>query len=80
MGERIRSKDWNKTPLGDVKYWPRAHTVMTKNEGTYDEALLIMERNGYPEETYYTFSYSHTPNRSLPSSSGSTTGGLAAPV
>jgi PAS domain S-box-containing protein len=28
-------------------------------EGTYVEAqLLIMERNGYPEETYYTFSYS----------------------
>ena len=41
---------------------PRAETVMTKNEGTYDEALLlIMERNGYPEETYYTFSYSPVP-------------------
>ncbi len=24
--------------------------------------LLIMERNGYPEETYYTFSYSPVPN------------------
>ncbi len=36
---------------------------MRKNEGTYDEALLlIMERNGYPEETYYTFSYSPVPN------------------
>ena len=33
------------------------------NEGTYDEALLlIMERNGYPEETYYTFSYSPVPD------------------
>ncbi len=32
------------------------------NEGTYVEAqLLIMERNGYPEETYYTFSYSPIP-------------------
>ncbi|MFL5740018.1 MAG: ATP-binding protein [Flavisolibacter sp.] len=41
---------------------PRADTVMQKNEGTYDEALLlIMERNGYPEETYYTFSYSPVP-------------------
>jgi PAS domain S-box-containing protein len=41
---------------------PRAETVMKKNEGTYDEALLlIMERNGYPEETYYTFSYSPVP-------------------
>lgn len=38
---------------------PRAETVISKNVGTYDEALLlIMERNGYPEETYYTFSYS----------------------
>ena len=35
----------------------------SRNEGTYDEALLlIMERNGYPEETYYTFSYSPVPN------------------
>jgi len=42
---------------------PRAMTAMEKNEGTYDEALLlIMERNGYPEETYYTFSYSPVPN------------------
>ena len=33
------------------------------NEGTYDESLLlIMERNGYREETYYTFSYSPVPN------------------
>jgi PAS domain S-box-containing protein len=31
-------------------------------EGTYVEAqLLIMERNGFPEETYYTFSYSPIP-------------------
>ncbi|MEH2290485.1 ATP-binding protein [Nostoc sp.] len=42
---------------------PRAESAMVKNEGTYDEALLlIMERNGYPEETYYTFSYSPVPN------------------
>src|SRR6185312_14713953 len=38
---------------------PRVDQALNKNEGTYDEALLlIMERNGYPEETYYTFSYS----------------------
>lgn len=44
------------------KLGPRAATVMEKDEGTYDEALLlIMERNGYPEETYYTFSYSPVP-------------------
>ncbi|MBW4456085.1 MAG: response regulator [Nostoc indistinguendum CM1-VF10] len=42
---------------------PRAESAMLKNEGTYDEALLlIMERFGYPEETYYTFSYSPVPN------------------
>ena len=42
---------------------PRAESAMSKNEGTYDESLLlIMERYGYPEETYYTFSYSPVPN------------------
>ncbi|HEY9806616.1 MAG TPA: GAF domain-containing protein, partial [Candidatus Obscuribacterales bacterium] len=42
---------------------PRAESVMSRNEGTYDEALLlIMERYGYPEETYYTFSYSPIPD------------------
>ncbi len=42
---------------------PRAESAMRRNEGTYDEALLlIMERHGYPEETYYTFSYSPVPN------------------
>ena len=42
---------------------PRAESAMHGNEGTYDEALLLlMERNGYREETYYTFSYSPVPN------------------
>lgn len=37
---------------------PMLNKVMRHNEGTYvEEQLLIMERNGYPEETYYTFSY-----------------------
>ncbi|WP_165423064.1 ATP-binding protein [Ktedonosporobacter rubrisoli] len=41
---------------------PRLQTAMNTNEGTYDEALLLlMERYGYPEETYYTFSYSPVP-------------------
>ncbi|MBV4356103.1 ATP-binding protein [Pinibacter aurantiacus] len=41
---------------------PRAQICLQENTGTYDEALLlIMERNGYPEETYYTFSYSPVP-------------------
>jgi PAS domain S-box-containing protein len=42
---------------------PRAETALHSNEGTYDESLLlIMERYGYPEETYYTFSYSPVPD------------------
>jgi PAS domain-containing protein len=41
---------------------PMLTTAMGGVEGTYVEAqLLIMERNGYPEETYYTFSYSPIP-------------------
>lgn len=37
---------------------PMLNQVMHENVGTYvEEQLLIMERNGYPEETYYTFSY-----------------------
>jgi signal transduction histidine kinase len=41
---------------------PRAESALLK-DGTYDESLLlIMERNGYPEETYYTFSYSPIPD------------------
>lgn len=41
---------------------PLLKQVMEKDEGTYVESqLLIMERNGYPEETYYTFSYTPIP-------------------
>jgi PAS domain S-box-containing protein len=44
---------------------PRARKAIGENVGTYDEALLmIMERHGYPEETYYTFSYSPIPGDS----------------
>jgi signal transduction histidine kinase len=42
---------------------PMLRTAMSGDEGTYVESqLLIMERNGYPEETYYTFSYSPIPD------------------
>ena len=42
---------------------PMLATAMGGDEGTYVEAqLLIMERHGYPEETYYTFSYSPIPD------------------
>ncbi|APR34350.1 response regulator [Paraburkholderia sp. SOS3] len=42
---------------------PLLDTALTGVEGTYvEQKLLIMERNGYPEETYYTFSYSPVPD------------------
>ncbi|GAA4602595.1 SpoIIE family protein phosphatase [Actinoallomurus liliacearum] len=38
---------------------PRIDTVLSTGEATWDEALLLfLERSGYPEETYHTFSYS----------------------
>jgi signal transduction histidine kinase/DNA-binding response OmpR family regulator len=38
---------------------PRIDRVLKTGEATWDEALLLfLERNGYPEETYHTFSYS----------------------
>ncbi|MBV9970942.1 MAG: PAS domain-containing protein, partial [Xanthobacteraceae bacterium] len=56
-------------PTKDVwrEIWPEIGpmlaTAMGGDEGTYVEAqLLIMERSGYPEETYYTFSYSPVPD------------------
>src|SRR5215475_8998552 len=42
---------------------PRAEYAMRQDEGTYDEALqFVMLRKGYPEETYFTFSYSPIPD------------------
>ncbi|OBK14318.1 SpoIIE family protein phosphatase [Mycobacterium asiaticum] len=38
---------------------PRVDRVLSTGDATWDEALLlILERSGYPEETYHTFSYS----------------------
>jgi len=38
---------------------PRLRKVYEHGEATFDRALLlILERHGYPEETYHTFSYS----------------------
>ncbi|NKZ08261.1 SpoIIE family protein phosphatase [Actinomadura latina] len=38
---------------------PRIDTVLTTAEATWDDALLLfLERSGYTEETYHTFSYS----------------------
>ncbi|MFC4071663.1 SpoIIE family protein phosphatase [Actinoplanes subglobosus] len=42
---------------GDIG--PRIDTVLRTGEATWDEALLLfLERSGYPEESYHTFSYS----------------------
>ena len=41
---------------------PRIRHVLETGEATWDEGLLLfLERNGYPEETYHTFSYSPAP-------------------
>jgi len=53
---------------------PMLRQVMENDEGIYAESqLLIMIRNGYPEETYYTFSY--TP---IPADDGGTAGMICA--
>ncbi len=42
---------------------PRTDAVLLRGESTYDETLLLlMERHGYVEETYFTFSYSPLPD------------------
>ncbi|MFC4062181.1 SpoIIE family protein phosphatase [Planomonospora corallina] len=52
-------------PAGEVwaEIWddigPRIEAVLATGKATWDEALLLfLERAGYPEETYHTFSYS----------------------
>lgn len=42
---------------------PRIEAVTQEGKTTWDEALMLfLERNGYPEETYHTFSYSPIPD------------------
>ncbi len=42
---------------------PRTEKVMKEKQATFDEALfLLIERYGYPEETYFMFSYSPMTN------------------
>lgn len=42
---------------------PRAESVIRTGEATWDEGLLLfLQRNGFPEETYHTFSYSPVPD------------------
>ena len=41
---------------------PRIASVLRTGEATWDQGLLLfLERRGYPEETYHTFSYSPLP-------------------
>jgi hypothetical protein len=94
MGRRMRSHDWDATPLGDPLGWPSPlktitgvmlgpkhpsalgrpfaemwHEILAEvgplmdrgyaGEPTSMEDLrLTMMRHGYPEKTYFTFSYS----------------------
>jgi PAS domain-containing protein len=54
---------------------PRADAVLLRGESTYDEALLLLlERHGYLEEAYFTFSYSPLPD------DGGNVGGLLCTV
>ena len=58
---RPTAQVWNEI-WGDIA--PLRAKALSGNEGTYSEAqLLIMERNGFPEETYYTFSYRPIPHQ-----------------
>ncbi|HEU5119090.1 MAG TPA: ATP-binding protein, partial [Isosphaeraceae bacterium] len=42
---------------------PRAESVIRDGQATWDERLLLfLERQGFPEETYHTFSYSPVPD------------------
>jgi PAS domain S-box-containing protein len=53
---RPASEVWEEI-WGDIG--PRIDTVLATAKATWDEALLLfLERSGYPEETYHTFSYS----------------------
>ncbi len=59
---------WLGTPASTVwsEIWadvgPRAESVVRTGEATWDEGLLLfLERSGFAEETYHTFSYSPVP-------------------
>jgi PAS domain S-box-containing protein len=42
---------------------PQAEQVYYESKSTWhDNQLLVMERNGYPEETFFSYSYSPVPN------------------
>lgn len=45
MGKLIREMNWSKTPLGPIESWPQS-------------LRMFLDRNGYLEETFFTFSFS----------------------
>ncbi|HEX5123363.1 MAG TPA: ATP-binding protein, partial [Rhodanobacteraceae bacterium] len=56
LGERA-DKVWEEVWADVIE--PRLEPVLERGEATWDEALLIfLQRSGFPEETYHTFSYS----------------------
>src|SRR5947209_995984 len=58
-GREVWSEIWDQ--IG-----PRADAVLLRGEATFDERLLLMmDRHGYLEETYFTFSYSPLPGDDL---------------
>ena len=49
--------------VGDLGPDPGPHPCRQAGESSYSEAeMLLMHRHGYPEETYYTFSFSPVPD------------------
>lgn len=55
-GHEVWSEIWS-------EIHPRIKEVIQKGQATWDEELLlILERQGFPEETYHTFSYSPIPD------------------
>src|SRR3982750_1673972 len=65
MAERVRAFDWSSTVLGPMETWPPA--LRTAGDIFLNSPVpmskqrvrFVMTRNGYPEETF--FSYSHSP-------------------
>ena len=63
MARSIRGPWEDLLPKSGTEIWndigPRIERVLKTGEASWDETLpLILERSGYPEESYHTFSYS----------------------
>src|SRR5690348_9724540 len=63
LGEKHPSAPGKPASVAWSEHWediePRLRTVMSTADSTWDESLMLfLERSGYTEETYHTFSYS----------------------